>query len=595
MTSLIAEGEGPENRWSRRLPEGESIVIGKSVPHWSVPWERWISQRHAELECSNGNLHLRVLPTAHNPVFFRGEAVNHFSMAPGDYFVIGRTVFSLHTDSVTPASEERPLMNQYALGQEDLRQVEFGDAPHRIDVLGHLTKVIVSAADEQDLFAQTINLLLEGVRRADVVALVAVEEGVSGPTRVLHADQRLILDGEFRPSNRLVREAIVNAHKSVVHIWTASSEGQAEQFTAQMNLGWAFCTPLRGEASKNMGIYVAGRNVTSPTDTLLAVGKKNDLSEDVKFVELVAGIFGALRQMRALQHRQAILSHFFSPRVLRVLSDQNAEQELQPRETAVTVMFCDVRGFSRKVEMSASNLLGVLERVSKALGVMSQCILDRRGVIADFLGDAAMSFWGWPLVQADDVQNACLAALAIRRDFESFSKRVDHPLSDFRVGIGIASGPGVAGQIGSLDQAKVTVFGPSVNLASRLEGLTKILHVPILLDETTAKIVQERIGREVARCRRLAVVKPYGLETPLVVSELLPPEGKGGQLTDQDLQHYDAALNAFLRGDWDAAYEELHHVPASDFGKDLLTSFILQYNHTPPPGFNGVIPIQQKR
>ena len=100
---------------------------------------------------------------------------------------------------------------------------------------------------------------------------------------------------------------------------------------------------------------------------------------------------------------------------------------------------------------------------------------------------------------------------------------------------------------------------------------------------------------QAARCRRLAVVRPYGLETPLVVSELLPPAGAPGQLSDDDLKHYDAALSAFLSGAWDKAYEELHHVPASDFGKDILTSFILQHNHAPPPGFDGVIPIQQKQ
>lgn len=595
MASLVAEGEGPHNAWRRPLPEGEPVVIGRNAPNWSVPWERWISQRHVQAEFDGTKLHVCSLPSANNPVFFRGEKVTDFSLAPGDYFVIGRTTFSLRADTVRSAAEERPLMNQYALGQEDLRQVEFRDAPRRIDVLGHLTKVIFSAADEQDLFAQTVNLLLEGVRRADVVALLVIEEGESQPVRVLYADQRLSSESDFRPSHRLVREAILNTHKSVVHIWPANPESQTEQFTAQMNIDWAFCTPLRGDMCKNMGIYVAGQKMPGSADSVLGAGRDMDLSEDVKFVELVAGIFGALRQTRSLQHRQTILSHFFSPRVLRVLSEKNAEEELRPRETALTVMFCDVRGFSRKVELSSGNLLGILERVSKALGVMSRCILEQQGVVADFLGDAAMSFWGWPLVQADDVQNACLAALAIRREFESFSKRVDHPLSDFRVGIGIASGPGVAGQIGSLDQAKVTVFGPSVNLASRLEGLTKILHVPILLDETTAKIVQERMGRELARCRRLAVVRPYGLETPLVVSELLPPAGPDGQLTDEDLQHFDAALTAFLSGAWDKAYEELHHVPASDFGKDILTSFILQHNHTPPTGFDGVIPILQKQ
>ena len=81
----------------------------------------------------------------------------------------------------------------------------------------------------------------------------------------------------------------------------------------------------------------------------------------------------------------------------------------------------------------------------------------------------------------------------------------------------------MAGKIGTVDQVKVTVFGPVVNLASRLEGMTKILRAPILLDEATAAAVRRQVPREVARVRRLAVVRPYGLDTPLEVSELLPP------------------------------------------------------------------------
>ena len=87
----------------------------------------------------------------------------------------------------------------------------------------------------------------------------------------------------------------------------------------------------------------------------------------------------------------------------------------------------------------------------------------------------------------------------------------------------MATGRAVAGKIGTVDQVKVTVFGPVVNLASRLEGMTKILQAPILLDETTARIVRQQVPREVARVRRLAIVRPYGLDTPLEVSELLPP------------------------------------------------------------------------
>ncbi len=266
----------------------------------------------------------------------------------------------------------------------------------------------------------------------------------------------------------------------------------------------------------------------------------------------------------------------------------------------MTVLFCDLRGFSRKLEEGADHLLEVLNRVSAALGLMTQNILSNRGAIADFLGDAAMGFWGWPLEQPGKVEYACRAALGIREAFEEVGRDPDHPLYGFRVGIGIASGRAVAGGIGTPEQAKVTVFGPVVNLASRLQDMTKLLRVPILIDEPTADAVREHLPRDVGRVRRLAKVRPYGMDTPLVVTELIPPaappgaDATEGALADEDLAAYDSALDAFLVGDWTAAYKDLHRVPPDDRGKDVLTEFILTNNRTPPPGWDGVIPLGSK-
>ncbi len=141
---------------------------------------------------------------------------------------------------------------------------------------------------------------------------------------------------------------------------------------------------------------------------------------------------------------------------------------------------------------------------------------------------------------------------------------------------------------------KVTVFGPVVNLASRLEGMTKILRAPILLDEATARIVRRDVPREVARVRRLAIVRPYGLDAPLEVSELLPPASQYPELTDKHLEYYEAALDAFFAGHWPAALELLHRIPAEDEAKDFLVVHIAQHNRRPPPNWDGVIELASK-
>jgi adenylate cyclase len=162
------------------------------------------------------------------------------------------------------------------------------------------------------------------------------------------------------------------------------------------------------------------------------------------------------------------------------------------------------------------------------------------------------------------------------------------------MGIGIATGRGVAGKIGTSDQAKVGVFGPVVNLASRLEGMTKILRTPILLDEATAELARKQVPPNLARFRHVARVRPYGLETPLTVTELVPPAAEYPELTDAHLAAYEAAFDALQAGNWSQAYDLLHKIPPEDRVKDFLTVFIAQHNRVPPPDWNGVIALASK-
>jgi adenylate cyclase len=184
--------------------------------------------------------------------------------------------------------------------------------------------------------------------------------------------------------------------------------------------------------------------------------------------------------------------------------------------------------------------------------------------------------------------------LRIRREFAAAADNEDDPLNDFRAGIGIASGDAVAGKIGTVDQVKVTVFGPVVNLASRLEGMTKLLRAPILIDEATAAAARNQLTAETGRIRRVARVMPLGIETPLEVSELLPPQSEQPDMSDRDIVTYEAALDALQAKDWEQAFALLHQVPADDRVKDFLTVFIAQNNRLPPKNWDGVIRMTAK-
>lgn len=595
MPDLIAQGLRPEDRWRRHVPSEGSITLGRTAEPWAVPWDDLISRQHATLRWKDGRLTVQKLASGRNAIFFRGSEASSFEILPGEHFVIGHTNFVLTDEQANVSIDHPQPVQEHSYASEDLQRVRFRNADQRLDVLSRLPEVISGAATDTELFVRLVNMLLAGILRADAAAVVAVRPGGDGShaARVLHWDRRLNSGGEFRPSQRLIIEAVTNRRQSVAHVWGgARPTGPQANFTVNENFDWAFCTPISGDACPGWALYVAGRFQGAGMQASTA--DSADLRDDVKFTELVSEILNSLKQIRLMQRKQATLSRFLSPKLVESVPTDNPERFFAPREADVAVLFCDLRSFSREAEKHGQDLLGLLGRVSDALGVMTQHILEQGGVIGDFQGDAAMGFWGWPLEQDDRFERAAQAALAIRRTFRNASKTPGHPLADFRMGIGIASGRAVAGEIGSRDQGKVTVFGPVVNLASRLEGMTKILHAPILMDELTAERVRSTLVPEQARCRTVGRFRPYGLDTPLTITELLSPLDEDPGFTDADVKFYEQAVQAFTEGNWPQAFTLLHRVTPEDVVKDFLTVFIAKHNRQAPSEWDGVITLESK-
>ena len=599
MADLIAQGEQLSQRWRRALPEGDAVTLGRATGFWTVTWDPLISRRHAELIWKGGQLTVTLLPEARNPLFFRGRSCDRLALQPGEHFVIGDTSFTLSVQRADVTADAPIPVQQQAFSSQYLKEIAFRNPDHRLEILSRLPEVIAGATDDNELCVRLVSMLLAGVPRTETAAVVATGARATDPgsdecaeISVLHWDQRRVVQEDFRPSERLILEASRQG-QSILHVWEGGEPNTPQPFTARGNFDWAFCSPLQSPDSPNWALYLAGRFQNDPA-ALPNSSDPSDLREDVKFTELMATVVSSLLEMRRLQRRQTALSQFFSPVVLNTLSVEDPDLVLAPRQTEVSVLFCDLRGFSRESERSAGNLLHLLDRVSEALGVMTNQILNEGGVVGDFQGDAAMGFWGWPIKSEGNVLKTCRAALGIRDKFESASRESAGSLAGFNAGVGIATGQAVAGKIGTVDQVKVTVFGPVVNLASRLEGMTKVLHAPILLDEVTAQAVRSRVPPEVARVRRIAKVCPYGLDVALEVSELLPPEDQFPQLSEEHLTICETALDAFLAGDWSTAYDLLRRMPTEDHVSDFLTVYIAQHNRTVPADWDGTIRLASK-
>lgn len=640
MPDLIAQGPASGQRWRREIPApttAAQIVLGRTDCDWEVPWDGMISRRHVRIVARDDDrIEVTRIPTARNPVFHQGDATERFVLVPGDHFVIGHTTFTLANRP--GASDAGDLeVTQHSYDPALLRKRHYRDAASRLEILSRLPDLIAGSESDEELLVRVTGMLLQATTAASAVAVVAVArrrgdrqpiaswnppgsesedfgspvgepaegEGQSGwperepppegaavendpsPVRVLHYDCRSA-DRDGPPiSGKLVRAA-VRRRESILHLW-AGGRREGAEYTMGEDVDWAFCAPLRSEACPGWAIYVTGQLPPSAEQdrqqSLRAAPE--ELLDDVKFAELVGQTVGNLRQSRRLQRRQAAMRHFFAPVVMEALAGRDTDEVLAPREAALSVLFCDLRGFTRQTEQDADHLLELLARVSDALGVMTRHILDTGGVIGDFHGDAAMGFWGWPLDQPDTAVRAAETAIRIRDQYASAGQA-----SGFRCGIGIASGRAVAGRIGTSDQVKVTAFGPVVNLASRLEGITKAFAAEIIIDETTAEMLRDAVPASFPhRLRRLARVRPAGLTAPVEVSQLLSrhDDRRPQSLTDEQIADYQRSLEAFHRGDWDQAYELLHHLPAWDRPKDLLISTILRHGRVPPASWDGVI------
>jgi adenylate cyclase len=579
MADLVAQGKKAHDQWRRTLPDGE-IMLGRDADHcaWPVPWDLKISRAHASIAWGDGKLTVRRIPAARNPVYFDGKPVDEFCVLVGQRFAIGDTIFTLHEGEPTPVSE-------MTCNAQDLLRERYADAGERLEALAELPALIRHSPSDQELENRVIDVLLKGIPRSESAALVHLPPSPAGePSEIrVCATKGRGSTPPTPPSRRLVVEAI-RGRQNLLHTWDM---GKNEAYTVPAGCDWAICVPLLDDSS--LGLYVSGRilelrlqnNSTARTDLLRS---------DMRFTCLTAEVFAALRQLSFLQRRQSQLSGFFPPSVMAVLQAGDMEEALKPREADVTVLFCDLRGSCQVAEQGAADLPALWLRISAALDIMASSIADQEGVVGDFQGDGAMGFWGWPIECEDRAQRAARAALNIRRRFAQVSKRSGHPLYGFDCGIGLASGRAIAGRLGTPDLFKVDIFGPVVNLAARLEGMTKIFATPIVVDEDTYELLTKSAPKNVLRCRQLARVQPYGMRRSLLVTELLPPPAELGAMSEPDRRDYEAALRNFMEGRWSGTRDLLMRLP-NDKAGHLLLDFMDRHTSGPPTDWQGVIPL----
>ncbi len=245
---------------------------------------------------------------------------------------------------------------------------------------------------------------------------------------------------------------------------------------------------------------------------------------------------------------------YLAPQVIRRIETGEVPLALGGARHEATILFSDIRGFTTLSERLTPEALVSL--LNEYLTAMTSVILEQEGVVDKYIGDAIMAFWNAPMLQADHAIRAARTALGMRDRLETLRTAwAERNLPDVRVGIGLNAGEVVIGNMGSEQRFDYTAIGDEVNLASRLESLTKFYGVTILVSES----VRRQLG-EAFFCRRLDLVTVKGKEKPVAVYELMD-ETANVDARGRELQRlFEAALDLYRARRWsdaEASFKDL--------------------------------------
>ncbi|GGC89569.1 adenylate/guanylate cyclase domain-containing protein [Undibacterium terreum] len=188
-----------------------------------------------------------------------------------------------------------------------------------------------------------------------------------------------------------------------------------------------------------------------------------------------------LRERKSRQQAVQLFSRFVNPHVVKELvASGGLSRAGESRQ--ITVLFSDIRGFTGLAENRTPQ--EVVSLLNRYFSLQVEVIFRHGGSLDKFIGDCIMAFWGAPLDDEQHALNAVQAALEMSRVLQQFKQELGEQDKDFDVGIGLHSGPAVVGLIGSEQRREYTAIGDTVNLASRIEGLTKEVAGILLSRET---------------------------------------------------------------------------------------------------------------
>lgn len=341
---------------------------------------------------------------------------------------------------------------------------------------------------------------------------------------------------------------------------------------------------LLGVIGLNLALYQAGDLVLPLASTLLLV------------LLVLAGhmSYGYLVESRAKRRLAGVFGTYVPPELVDQMLLAPERYSMRAASCEMTVMFCDMRGFTRLSEgLSPEALQDLLNSLFSRLTL---CIRRHQGTIDKYMGDCVMAFWGAPVVQADHAVRAVAAALDMVAEVALFNQeRQAQGLSPIAVGIGLNTGIMRVGDMGSDLRRSYTVIGDAVNLASRLEGLSKLYGVSIVASESTRAQADTT-----ALWQALDWVRVQGKEDAVAIFCPWPSstQGLAASLTEDQAKAWDQFLLAYRVKDWAVCQqmlENLQNVECLVGVCQLFKQRLLAFSqHLPAADWDGVTVLDTK-
>src|SRR3954468_14680752 len=314
--------------------------------------------------------------------------------------------------------------------------------------------------------------------------------------------------------------------------------------------------------------------------------------------------FSFVREQTQRRQIRSAFGQYLSPALVEQLAQAPERLVLGGEEREMTIMFSDMRGFTSISETYRHDPQGLTGLMNRFLTPLTNAILQRKGTIDKYMGDAIMAFWNAPLDDKEHQINACEAALdmlaqvdALNKEREAEAQDGGHAYIPLNIGVGLNTGTCVVGNMGSDLRFDYSVFGDSVNLASRLEGQSKEYGFPIIVGSATALAVKDRFA-----ILELDFIMVKGKTEPEVIYAIAGREDTAQSGRFQRLRNLTIEMLACYRNrDWEDALAAIERGRKSEDGQALSSLYRLYearirgYIETPPPqDWNGAFALLTK-